>query len=210
MKQSSVWLRRAAGIGLALLLVAPLPSMAASSDEGPPLPIKFGGPFTLTDHQGERRTDEDFRGRYLLIYFGYTYCPDICPTNLSTMSQALDELGDKAEGVQPLFVSIDPARDTAEVLADYVGHFHPRMVGLTGTEAEIRQVAKAYRVHRSKVVFDKDAPTDDYLVNHSSITFLMGPDGGFLSLFPHDTKAEVMTRALEGYLGRRDTSMKSE
>ena len=210
MTRLSAWKRSAASLCLALLLAAPLPSVAASSDEGPPLPIKFGGPFSLTDHHGERRTDEDFRGRFLLIYFGYTYCPDICPTNLTTMSHALEALGDKAEGVQPLFVSIDPARDTVEVLADYVDHFYPTMVGLTGTETEIRAVAKAYRVHRSKVVFEKDAPADEYLVNHSSITFLMGRDGEFLSLFPHDTKAEVMTKALEGYLGRADTSLVSE
>ena len=206
MKGLAFWVRRAAGLCLALLLAAPLPSQAASDDQGPPLPIKFGGPFTLTDHTGAKRTDADFRGRFLLIYFGYTYCPDICPTNLQTMSQALDELGDKAEGVQPIFVSVDPARDTVEVLADYVDHFYPTMVGLTGTESEIRAVAKAYRVHRSKVIVDSEAPADEYLVNHSSITFLMGPDGGFLSLFPHDTKAEVMTKALEGYLARADTS----
>lgn len=195
-------------VTLAVALLPALPP-AEASDQGPPLPIQFGGPFSLIDHQGVRRSDADFRGRLLLIFFGYTYCPDICPTNLSTMSHALEALGDKAEGVQPLFVSIDPARDTAEVLADYVGHFHPQLVGLTGSEAEIRNVAKAFRVHRMKVVFDKDAAADDYLVNHSSITFLMDRDGQFLSLFPHDTKAEVMTRALEGYLARAESSLRS-
>ena len=202
-------LRRSAALWLLLIFaVSSTPALAATEGDGPPLPIRFGGPFSLIDHEGARRTEEDFRGRFLLIYFGYTYCPDICPTNLSTMIHAMEDLGAKAEQVQPLFVSVDPARDTAEVLADYVAHFHPRLVGLTGSEQEIRAVAKAFRVHRSKVVFED--PDEDYLVNHSSITFLMDRDGTFLSLFPHDTAAEVMAKALEGYIRRAEGSASAE
>jgi len=165
----------------------------------PALKSLFGGSFALVDHEGRIRTDQDYRGRYLLIYFGYTYCPDICPTGLQTMSQALDSLGAKAEKVQPLFISIDPIRDRPKVLKDYVSHFHPNLVGLTGSEAQIRAVAKAYRVHRRKVMFSPDDP-EDYLVDHSSITHLIGPDGKFLTLFPHGTDAQVMSKRLAGYL----------
>jgi len=165
----------------------------------PALESLFGGSFTLVDHEGRTRTDTEYHGRFLLIYFGYTYCPDICPTGLQTMSQALDSLGAKAENVQPLFISIDPGRDRPEVLKDYVSHFHPDLIGLTGSEAQIRAVAKAYRVHRRKVVLSQDDP-EDYLVDHSSITHLIGPDGKFLTLFPHGTDATVMSERLAGYL----------
>ena len=168
---------------------------SAASD----FPVAFGGPFNLVDQNGKPRSDRDFRGRFLLIYFGYTTCPDICPTNLQIMADALDLLGDKAARVQPLFITVDPARDTAERLKDYVGQFHPRLIGLTGSEAQVAAVAKAYRVHRSKVVL-ADAAPEDYLVNHSSITFLMGPVGSFVTLFPHDTQAAAMAAAIEKHL----------
>ena len=190
---------------LALALTVSLPAVGyAASEETsapklPDFPVSFGGPFELVDHTGARRSDTDFRGDFLLIYFGYTYCPDICPTNLQTMTEALDLLGDKAEQVQPLFISVDPARDTVETLGDYVPHFHPRMIGLTGSEPQVRAAAKAYRIHRSKVVM-ADAAPEDYLVNHSSITYLMGPDGKFVTLFPHDTKADFMAQAITKYL----------
>ncbi|MCG8354490.1 MAG: SCO family protein [Kiloniellales bacterium] len=182
----------------------PASAGAESLGAKPPkdFPVSFGGPFELVDHTGRTRRDSDFRGRHLLIYFGYTFCPDICPTNLQTMSAALDRLGEDAARIQPLFISVDPARDTVAVLRDYVGHFHTSFVGLTGSEAQVRAVAKAYRVHRSKVLLDGDAKSDDYLVNHSSITFLMGPEGEFVTLFPHDTKADFMAEAIARYLGR--------
>ena len=195
------WLR---AFVLSLLLSVPLQAAsAAQSEPAPPelpeFPVSFGGPFTLVDHLGMPRSDADFQGGFLLIYFGYTYCPDICPTNLQTMTEALDLLGDKADRVQPLFISVDPGRDTVAVLKDYVPHFHPRLVGLTGSEQQVRAAAKAYRIHRSKVVM-ADAAADEYLVNHSSITYLMGPDGKFVTLFPHDTKADFMAKAIAKYL----------
>jgi protein SCO1/2 len=180
---------------LALIVLASAPARA---DE--PWPIGFGGPFTLTDHTGRRRSDTDFRGSWLLLQFGYTSCPDICPLSLDALSAALDALGPSGGRVQPLFVTVDPARDTPAVLAGFVAAFHPRLLGLTGSEAEIAAVAKAYRVHRRKIVADPAHP-EDYLVDHGSFTYLMGPDGAFVTLFPYGTEAAAMARALKSYLG---------
>ena len=107
----------------------------------------IGGPFELIDHTGQTVTEENFDDRYLLVYFGYAYCPDVCPTELLIMGQAVDELGDLSDEVQPLFITVDPARDTVAALAEYVPAFHPRLVGLTGSEAQIHDAAKAYRVY---------------------------------------------------------------
>ncbi len=173
----------------------PVPGPASVKE----LPISFGGSFILVDHQGRERTDKDFKGRYLLVYFGYTFCPNICPTGLQTLSSALDLLGEGAARVQPLFVSVDPERDKPEILKIFVAQFHPRLIGLTGSEKQVRDVARAYRIFRGKVVV-ADAPKDEYLVTHTPTTFLMGPDGKFVTLFPHDTGAEVMAKALMRYL----------
>ncbi len=196
--QRLIWAGALAG----LLGIAAVSSPARAGQDGgtPELPFSFGGPFELVDHEGRPRGDADFRGRYLLIYFGYTYCPDICPTNLQTLSSALDLLGPRAEAVQPIFISVDPARDGVAQLRDYVAHFHPRLIGLTGSEAQVRAAARAYKIHRSKVLTDGDPESDDYLVNHSSITYLMGPDGKFVTLFPHDTEADFMAEAIGRYL----------
>ena len=165
----------------------------------PPLANLFSGGFELTDHNGKSRSSNDFRGRFMMIFFGYTYCPTICPTNLQHMAQALDLLGKKADKVQPLFITIDPGRDTPEVLKDYVANFGTKILGLTGSEAQIRGVARSYRVHRRKVVPDGSDP-EDYLVDHSSLTLLIGPDGKFRTLFPHDTTGQVMAKRMEKYL----------
>jgi protein SCO1/2 len=134
----------------------------------------------------------------MLVFFGYSNCPDICPIGLTTMAAALDALGARAAQVQPLFITVDPARDT-EVLADYVAHFHPRLIGLGGSQAQVA-AARAYRVHRSKVITSSSASAGDYLVTHSSLTFLMGPDGAFLTLFPQGTTAPAMVTAIAKYL----------
>lgn len=157
-----------------------------------------GGPFSLTSQAGERMTDGNFRGRYMLVAFGYTYCPDVCPAELQIMSAALDELGAKAERVQPVFITIDPERDTVEVLKDYMGHFHPRFVGLTGTPEEIAHVAKAYRVYYARA---KDSGTTDYLMDHSSIIYLMGPDGSFVKHFPYGTDAKALADGIAAAIG---------
>ncbi|MCH7550438.1 MAG: SCO family protein [Proteobacteria bacterium] len=172
------------------------PNLAPGPASAKGFPISFGGPFTLVDHRGRERTDKDFKGRYLLVYFGYTFCPNICPTGLQTLSSALDLLGEEAAKVQPLFISVDPERDKPEILKSFVAQFHPRLIGLTGSEKQVRNVARAYRIFRGKVIIP-DEPEDEYLVTHTPTTFLMGPDGKFVTLFPHDTDAEVMAKALK-------------
>lgn len=171
-------------------------SAAFAEDE---FPVQFGGPFSLIDHEGVPRGDEDFRGRFLLVYFGYTACPDLCPLGLATLSTAMDLLDAAGERVQPLFITVDPARDTSPVLNDYIAHFHPGLVGLTGSEAQVRAAAKAYKVHRRKVVPAGEAAAD-YLVDHSTLTYLMAPDGRFVTLFPHGTRPEPMAAAIRNYL----------
>jgi len=161
----------------------------------------IGGPFTLVDQTGATVTDQSYRGKYLLIYFGYTFCPDVCPTELGLMSQALDALGDKAKQIQPLFITIDPERDTPQVLADYLANFRPGFVGLTGSTEQIRAVAKAYRVYYAKAPAGPgdEAPTEgskDYLMNHLSLIFLMGPDGAYLKHFPPTETADSMARKI--------------
>ena len=134
---------RDAVVALALLVWIFAAPVATAGDgslvQAKKFPALFGGSFTLIDHEGRKRTDRDFSGRFVLIYFGYTYCPDICPTGLQTLSTALDLLGERAEKIQPLFVSVDPERDTPEMLKSYVVNFHPRLLGLTGSEQQVRE-----------------------------------------------------------------------
>jgi protein SCO1/2 len=161
--------------------------------------VKIGGPFTLSDHTGRQATEQDFRGKYMLIFFGYTFCPDVCPTSLTEISAAMDKLGTDAAKVVPILVTIDPERDTAEVLKDYVGHFHPSVVGLTGTPEQIKQIAKSYRVYYAKVP-DEGGDKDAYLMDHSSVIYLMGPDGKFMAHFNHQTDAETMAAKIKSLL----------
>lgn len=154
-----------------------------------------GGPFTLTDQDGRRVSEKDFLGKYMLVFFGYTYCPDICPTELQVMMAALDELGNAAEKVQPVFVSVDPERDTPEVLKSYVENFGPRLIGLTGSPEEIAAIAKAYRVYYAKS--GNEASPDTYLMDHSSILYLMAPDGSFAKHFTYTTDAAKLAKELK-------------
>jgi protein SCO1 len=149
-----------------------------------------GGAFTLEDGNGTQVTSGDFRGKYLLIYFGYTFCPDVCPTTRTEMADALDRLGPKADMIQPIFVTIDPKRDTAAVVKQYAAAFSPRLIGLTGSPEQIAQVAKEYRVYYAE---HRTGPgPDDYAMDHSSILYLMGPDGGFIAPIRADeTGAEM-------------------
>lgn len=179
---------------LAFLLLFGAPP-ARSAD----LPSLFGGPFSLIDETGARVGPESYAGKFMLVYFGYSYCPDICPTDLAVMGQALDGLGPLAERVQPLLISVDPARDRWETLRDFTDAFHPALVGLTGTEAEVAAAAKAYRVHRRKFRLE-GAEEADYLVDHSTLTYLMGPDGRFVTMFPRGTTPERMSEVLRKYL----------
>ena len=163
-------------------------------------PVRFGGPFELLDHHGNPRSDSDFHGRFLLITFGYTHCPDICPTTLQSMAVALDAIGPLAKNLDAVFVSIDPGRDRPSDLAEFVTAFHPRLIGLTGSEAQVASVSRAYKLHRRKVLPAGMADKEDYLVDHGSLTFLMGPDGAFVTLFPFNTPPARMTSTIRKYL----------
>jgi cytochrome oxidase Cu insertion factor (SCO1/SenC/PrrC family) len=153
-----------------------------------------GGPFELVDHTGRTRTERDFRGQLMLVYFGFTSCPDICPTDLQAIGQAMDKLGHDAERVQPLFVSVDPERDTPRHLADYVPHFHPRLLGLTGSADAIRKAADAYKVYYARVNLGSAA--DDYTVDHTAFIYLMDRDGQYLGFFPPGTSADRMVEII--------------
>lgn len=157
--------------------------------------VPIGGPFTLTDQTGRTVTDADYRGKYLLVYFGYTYCPDVCPTELGAMARAVDLLGVQGDKVQPLFISVDPERDTVAHLKEYVPLFHPRLAGLTGTPEQVKAAARAYRVYYAKAP-QKDAGPDEYLMDHSSFIYLMGPDGRFLGVYPAGTTADRLAQDL--------------
>lgn len=185
-----------------LLLVALGAIWGQRQDEDTTPPIspqlsKLGGAFSLVNMSGERVTEKDFAGRYMLIYFGFTFCPDICPMSLTVMANALNilraEAPDKAARIAPIFVTIDPARDTPAALAEYVPNFGPEFIGLTGNPAEIAQMAGAYRVYYRKVIEDG---ASDYVMDHSSIYYLMGPDGRYAAHFDHRATAETLAARL--------------
>jgi protein SCO1/2 len=155
----------------------------------------IGGPFALTDQTGKAVTDQTYKGKWLLVFFGFTYCPDVCPTTLNQVAQVMDRLGPLASQVQPLFITVDPARDTPPVLAQYTAAFDPRIVGLTGTPAEIAAAAKAYRVYYAKV--DQGS---DYSMDHSAILYVMRPDGRYEAFFAADAKADDMTAKLKSWI----------
>lgn len=155
----------------------------------------IGGSFELVNQDGKTVTDKDFRGKYMLIYFGYTFCPDVCPTELQVITGALEQLGSKAKNIQPIFISVDPDRDTPEVMKDYVANFYPGMIGLTGSGEQIAKAAKLYRVYYSKVL-EKNAPANEYTMDHSSIVYLMGPDGSFVKHFSYGTDAAKLAKGI--------------
>lgn len=177
-------------LGFALLLIMP-----ASKKENKEEIIPIGGPFELIDNNGVRRTEADFKGQYLLVYFGYTSCPDVCPIALQTMSEAVERLGEKGKLVTPIFITVDPERDTVEQIDLYISDFHPRFVGLTGTPKQTAAAAKAYRVYYAKANEDKD-----YLTDHTSILFFMGPDGRFLNHFRHGETVEKISQEMSRHL----------
>jgi protein SCO1/2 len=201
---AAAWLGRADGEGVAesfSRIAARLmgQEMALPSAGGVQLPqgMTLGGPFRLTDHTGRAVTEADFAGRFMLIYFGFTYCPDVCPTELGTMAAAIDELGPQGDRVTPVLITVDPERDTPAALADYVSRFHPRLVGLTGTAEQVAQVARSYRVYYSKV---QRPDMTAYLMDHSSFIYLVGPDGRLRSLFRPETSPEALAQAIRGQM----------
>ena len=142
---------------------------------------QIGGPFTLVNQDGQTVTQDSFGGKYLLIYFGFTYCPDVCPTDLAKMAAALDAMGDDAKKVQPIFITIDPDRDTPAQMKLYTAQFDPRLVGLTGTPAQIATAAQAYRAQYEKV---KDPKAEGgYTMEHTPYIYFMSPDNKFLTFF---------------------------
>ena len=156
-----------------------------------------GGPFTLINQDGQTVTDKDFSGKYMLIFFGYTYCPDVCPTELQVMTQALVTMGERAASIRPLFITIDPERDTPEVMKSYVENFGGNLIGLTGSAEQIAAVAKAYRVYYKRA---GSADASDYLMDHSSIIYLMGPDGRFVKHMAYTTDAPRLAAELKEML----------
>ena len=153
-----------------------------------------GGPFSLVDHTGKRVTEQDFHGRYTLVLFGFTYCPDVCPSGLQVMAAALDKLGAKGDRITPVFISVDPERDTPAQLAQYVASFHRRLVGLTGTQAEVDAVAKAYRVYFKKVRDEKSSA--NYTIDHTALIYLMDPNGSYVAHFTPTTGLDAMAERL--------------
>jgi cytochrome oxidase Cu insertion factor (SCO1/SenC/PrrC family) len=156
-----------------------------------------GAPFRLRDPSGRLRGPADFRGKVVLVYFGFTFCPDVCPTDLAQIARALRSLGPRAKDVQPLFVTLDPERDTPRLLRRYVRSFHPSIIALTGTEAEVRRVARDFKVYSERVPDDRGG----YTIAHAAFTFVLGRDGRYREFVPPGTPsgriAAVIEEALE-------------
>ena len=161
------------------------------------LKFEFGGPFSLIDHLGERRTDKDFRGRHMLVFFGYAQCKSICPVGLGRMAKALDELGPKADRVQPIFITVDPENDTPEVIAAHVRKLHPRMIGLMGSKTELHAVARSYKVESKRL---SEIGEKEPIYAHGSFIFLMKPDGKFATLFPPVLGPEAIAASVRRYV----------
>lgn len=163
------------------------------------------GEFSLVDHTGQAVTDKDYRGAWRLVFFGYTHCPDVCPTTLSTVALILDELGEDAAKIQPMFITVDPARDTPEVLAQYVVLFHPRLVGLTGSEEQVAAAARAYRAYYAKAPLPGEEAVSaggDYAMDHTAYLYLMDPDGVYAKAFSPTDTAERIAGEIQSRLKR--------
>lgn len=195
------WATRAPGQGLGeafatrvtSLFGHEMPMVSAGGGVQMPQGIALGGPFSLVDEKGGPVTERDFAGTWMLVYFGYTFCPDVCPTELGVMAAAMDALGPAADRVVPLFITVDPQRDTPEQIGPYVGAFHPRMRGLTGTPEQIAEVARRYRVYYARAPRPE---MTEYLMDHSSFIYLVGPDGRVRSLFRPGTTPEALAAAV--------------
>jgi len=189
-RRLTLTLAPAAVLGAGLLGVAAWTRLRPGSD-GSVVPI--GGPFSLLDGDGRTVTDRDFRGRLMLVYFGYTHCPDACPTALQDMATALDDLGGKRGEVAPVFITVDPERDTPSVMKDYAANFGAGIAALSGSMEAVTAAARAYRVY-----FTKRPKADGYDMDHSSIIYLMDRQGRFLSNFTHETPPEQIAAKLRG------------
>lgn len=159
----------------------------------------IGGPFSLVDVNGTERTDADYKGKFMIVYFGYSFCPDICPAALYNITQAFEAMNNhELNQFAPLFITVDPERDTVENMKTYMQNFHPRMIGLTGSAQRIESVKKAYRVYAKKA--KPDGISTDYLIDHSSIVYVMDRQGRFITSFNHQTDPETIVKTLRAVL----------
>ena len=187
-------------LGLGIFTIATAPQQSTAPQQQSSVPI--GGPFEMVDHNGNTVTDATYSGRFMLIYFGFTYCPDICPTELQKVSTALGALSQQERGaLQPLFVTVDPERDTVAEMAGYVGHFHEDLIGLTGTADQVSKMAEAYRVWYKKM--DDPDSTAGYTMEHTSILYFMGPDGDYVDHFTFATKSDEMAARISKHIAAR-------
>jgi protein SCO1/2 len=186
---------------LCLLLALALAGCSGGGEEPPLKGAAIGGPFTLTDQDGRPATERDFSGRYRIVYFGFTHCPDVCPTDLAVIGQALRRFEksdpERAARVTPIFVSVDPERDTPPVLKEYVAAFHPRLIGLTGTPRQIAAMAKSYGAYYGK---EEPGPGGGYNVNHSRLAELIGPNGEPIALLPYEKGAQALAAELDRWV----------
>jgi protein SCO1/2 len=189
------WQLAAAGLACLVVLLIVFTSLPGSAVRSA---ATIGGPFQLIDGQGASVSERSFPGKYTLVYFGYTLCPDVCPTTLADLTDALDKLGAKGNQIQPIFITVDPKRDTAPVMKQYVAAFSPRLVGLTGSPGEIAAVAREYRVYYAE---HRTGPgPDDYTMDHSSILYLMAPDGSFIAPIRADQDGPAMAADIARHL----------
>jgi len=199
--------RRLVIISLSALAIGAALAVMLISSPGPrPVKVKnsgaaaIGGAFTLTNHLGQKVTEKSLLGKYSLIFFGFTYCPDVCPVAMQNMTAALDMLGDEADKITPVFITTDPERDTVEKVAEHVSAFHKSFIGLTGTTEQIKTASKAYRIYSAKRK-NGDMP-DGYSIDHASIIYFMGTDGKYLTHFNHSTPPKAMAVRIKLILGQ--------
>jgi len=197
-KQSKYFLLVVIGLALAGLIAY----AQIKSEEGVSKPSivasNFGGPLDLIDETGKKFTDDNFEdGKYRLIYFGFTYCPAICPTELQRIATVLKSLDTQANILTPFFITIDPERDTVEVMKNYTAMFHPKLIGLTGTQKQIDQAKKSYKVYAAKV---QDETMNDYTMDHSSFIYFISPDNDLLRIFKADDEIEDIIKIIKEYL----------
>jgi len=191
-RSASTFIYAVAGLLMAVLLLGAGGFLWLTGATGGPA---IGGPFTLENSSGKMVTNRNFRGKFMLVYFGYTYCPDICPTTLNAVASTLDKLGPDAKELTPIFITVDPQRDTPEVMKRYTAAFSPAIVGLTGTPAEIAKVAREYRVYYARHVTGPGP--NDYSMDHSSVLYLMGPNGQFIAPLRADESPAKMATEIE-------------
>lgn len=188
----------AAGLILLSVLIAALALTTLKPAQMSSGTALIGGPFTMVNDKSEMVTEKTYAGKYMLLFFGFTNCGDVCPAELQVVSAAFTEMGALSDSITPIFVSVDPERDTSKIMGDYVKNFHPRLVGLTGTPEQVAAIARVYHIYYQKVPDPKNSA--DYEMDHSSILYLMGPDGKFIKHFPYTTDAKGLAEGLKKVL----------